>query len=184
MAQVQKKAPDFEGTVVVDGKFQKVRLADFEGRWLVLVFIPMAFTFVCPTEIVAFSEAVQQFTERDAQVVIASTDSEFSLLGWVNADTAKGGLGPVQVPLFADRNHKLSREYGVLLEDEGIALRGTFIVDPRGVVRHSSINDLPVGRSVDEVLRLIDALQFTDKHGEVCPVNWRKGDKAIKVNGA
>ena len=182
--QVQKPAPDFKGTAVVDGKFRNVQLSDYQGRWLVLAFYPLAFTFVCPTEIQAFSEAIGEFNDRNATVVLASTDSEYSLLAWVNTEVEKNGLGPVNVPLYADRSHKLSRDYGVLNEEEGITSRATFLIDPQGTVRQITINDNAVGRNVDEIIRLIDAFQYTDKHGEVCPVNWQKGNKGIKVNGA
>jgi len=127
----------------------------------------MAWTFVCPTEIIAFSDRAAEFAARGAAVAFASTDSEYSLLAWCNASRKDGGLGEIKIPLLSDKNQKLSRAYGVLIEEEGIALRGLFLIDPRGVVRQITINDLPVGRSVDETLRLIDAFQFTEKYGEV-----------------
>jgi peroxiredoxin (alkyl hydroperoxide reductase subunit C) len=141
----------------------------------------MAWTFVCPTEIIAFSERIADFTARNASVVFASTDSEYSLLAWTSASRKDGGLGKIDIPLIADKNHSISKDYGVLIEEEGIALRGLFLIDPNGVVRQITINDLPVGRSVDETLRLIDAFQFTDKYGEVCPANWNPGDDTIKA---
>jgi peroxiredoxin (alkyl hydroperoxide reductase subunit C) len=141
----------------------------------------MAWTFVCPTEIIAFSERIADFTARGASVVFASTDSEYSLLAWTNASRKDGGLGKIDIPLLADKNHQISKDYGVLIEEEGIALRGLFLIDPNGVLRQITINDLPVGRSVDEALRLIDAFQFTDKYGEVCPANWNPGDETIKA---
>ena len=142
----------------------------------------MAWTFVCPTEIVAFSDAASQFASRNAEVVFASTDSEYSLLAWTNTNKKDGGLGRVNIPLLSDKNHKLSRDYGVLLEDEGIALRGMFLIDPQGTLRQITVNDLPVGRSVEEALRLIDAYQFVDKYGEVCPAGWQKGQEGMKAS--
>ncbi|KAI9655792.1 MAG: cTPxI [Bathelium mastoideum] len=150
------------------------------NQWLLLGFIPMAWTFVCPTEIIAFADALPHFRARNCAVVFASTDSEYSLLAWNNASRKDGGLGNVQLPLLSDKNHQLSRRYGVLVEEEGIALRGLFLIDPRGIVRQITINDLPVGRSVDEALRLLDAFKFTDEYGEVCPANWNPGQEAIK----
>lgn len=186
VARVQKPAPGFSGTAAVNGSFQDLSLTQFTEakKWLVLGFIPMAWTFVCPTEIIAFDAALDQFAARGAAVVFASTDSEHSLLAWNNASRKDGGLGGVRIPLLSDKNHKISRAYGVLLEDEGIALRGLFVIDPKGIVRQMTINDLPVGRSVDEALRLIDAFQFTEKYGEVCPANWNPGSATIKATSA
>lgn len=155
-----------------------------------------------PTEIIAFSEATQQFASRGAHIIFASVDSEYSLLSWAGAARKEGGLGSVQFPLLSDKNHKIAKDYGVLIEDEGIALRGLFIIDPKGIIRQVwkysfypynpltanpdiiqiTINDLPVGRSVDETLRLLDAFQFTEQHGEVCPANWNPGEPTIKDN--
>ncbi|KAF2104961.1 thioredoxin-like protein [Rhizodiscina lignyota] len=185
-ARVQHPAPHFQCTAVIDGTFEDLSLTTFTSskKWLVLGFIPMAWTFVCPTEIIAFSDAINQFKERNTSVVFASTDSEYSLLAWNNTSKKDGGLGGINIPLLSDKNHKLSRDYGVLIEEEGIALRGLFLIDPQGIVRQITINDLPVGRSVDEVLRLIDAFQFTEKYGEVCPVNWNPGDQGIQETPA
>ncbi|ODV79285.1 peroxiredoxin TSA1 [Suhomyces tanzawaensis NRRL Y-17324] len=180
VAQIQKPAPTFKKTAVVDGVFEEVSLEQFKGQWVVLAFIPLAFTFVCPTEIIAYSEAAKKFAEKGAKVLFASTDSEYSLLAWTNVARKDGGLGPVDIPLLADTNHSLSRDYGVLLEDEGIALRGIFLIDPKGTLRQITVNDLPVGRSVEESLRLLDAFQFTEKYGEVCPANWQPGSETIK----
>lgn len=182
-ARVQKPAPHFSGTAVVDGAFEDLSLTQYTStkQWLVLGFVPMAWTFVCPTEIIAFSDRMADFAARGAAVVFASTDSEYSLLAWANASRRDGGLGGVKIPLFSDKNHQLSKDYGVLIEEEGIALRGLFVIDPNGVIRQITINDLPVGRSVDETLRLIDAFQFTDKYGEVCPANWNPGEATIKA---
>lgn len=138
-----------------------------------MIFFSLCYsTFVCPTEIIAFSDRIQEFKDINAEVVGVSVDSHFSHLVWSNVERKKGGLGGLKYPLLSDITKKISSDYGVLLEKEGISLRGTFIIDPNGVVRQYSINDLPVGRSVDEVLRLIKAFQFVEKHGEVCPANW------------
>ncbi|GME79138.1 unnamed protein product [Ambrosiozyma monospora] len=179
VATIQKQAPSFKKTAVVDGVFEEISLDQYRGKWVLLAFIPLAFTFVCPTEIIAYSEAVKKFTDKDAQVLFASTDSEYSLLAWTNTKRADGGLGPVNIPLIADTNHSLSKDYGVLVEGAGIALRGIFLIDPKGTLRQITINDLPVGRSVDESLRLLEAFQFTDKYGEVCPANWTAGSDTI-----
>jgi len=181
-ARVQHPAPHFKGLAVVGDGFEEISLDDFQGKWLVLGFIPMAWTFVCPTEIIAYSDAVQQFASRGASIIFASVDSEYSLLSWAGTARKDGGLGSVQFPLYSDKNHKLAKDYGVLIEDEGIALRGLFIIDPKGIIRQITINDLPVGRSVDETLRLLDAFQFTEKYGEVCPANWNPGEPTIKDN--
>ncbi|KAH3679828.1 hypothetical protein WICPIJ_008490 [Wickerhamomyces pijperi] len=179
---VQKQAPKFTKTAVVNGLFEEVSLEEYTkaGKWVILAFIPLAFTFVCPTEIIAYSEAAKKFRELGAEVLFASTDSEYSLLAWTNIARKDGGLGPVDIPLVADTNHSLSRDYGVLVEDAGIALRGIFIIDPKGNVRQSTINDLPVGRNVEETYRLLEAFQYTEKHGEVLPCNWTPGQLTIK----
>lgn len=179
--RIQGPAPNFKGTAVVDGAFRDINLADYRGRWLLLCFVPMAWTFVCPTEIIAFGDAKTKFTERKADVVFCSTDSEHSLLAWAKVSRADGGLGGPSgiVPLLADPSHATSRAYGVLLPDRGIALRGSFLIDPKGILRQITVNDLPVGRSVDEAVRLLDAYQFTDKNGEVCPADWSKGKGGI-----
>lgn len=182
VAQVQKPAPAFKKTAVVDGLFEEASLEKYtsQGKWVVLAFIPLAFTFVCPTEIIAYSEAAKKFQEKGAQVLFASTDSEYSLLAWTNVARKDGGLGPVDIPLVADTNHSLSKDYGVLIEEEGVALRGIFIIDPKGNVRQSTINDLPVGRNVEETYRLLEAFQWTEEHGEVLPCNWTPGAATIK----
>lgn len=180
VAQIQKQAPAFTKTAVVDGVFEEISLEQYLGKWVLLAFIPLAFTFVCPTEIIAYSEAVKKFTDKNAEILFASTDSEYSLLAWTNVARKDGGLGPINIPLLADTNHSLSRDYGVLLEDAGIALRGIFLIDPKGTLRQITINDLPVGRSVDESVRLLEAFQFTEVHGEVCPANWQPGSETIK----
>ncbi|KAK4001919.1 peroxiredoxin-2 [Daphnia magna] len=179
-AQVQHPAPDFRATAVVDATFKEIGLADYKGKYLVLFFYPLDFTFVCPTEIIAFSDRIHDFKALNAEVVGVSTDSHFSHLAWINTSRKEGGLGGLNYPLLADFHKTISRDYGVLIEKAGIALRGLFIIDPTGVVRQITINDLPVGRSVDETLRLIKAFQFVEKHGEVCPANWTPDSPTIK----
>merc|ERR1711964_44047 len=179
-AQIQKPAPHFAGTAVVDGDFKKISLDDYKGQWLVFFFYPLDFTFVCPTEIIAFSDRVEEFKAIGAEVVGCSVDSVFSHLAWINTPRKQGGLGEMKIPLLSDITKQVSRDYGVLLEDEGISLRGLFIIDPTGTLRQITVNDLPVGRSVDETLRLIKAFQFVEEHGEVCPANWTPGESTIK----
>jgi len=170
--RVQKNAPDFKGLAVIGNEFQEIKLSDYTGKYLVLFFYPLDFTFVCPTEIIAFSDRINEFKALNTEIVGVSVDSHFSHLVWCNSPRKDGGLGNLAYPLLSDLTKKISSDYGVLLENEGISLRGTFIINPDGILRQYSINDLPVGRSVDEVLRLIKAFQFVDKHGEVCPANW------------
>ncbi|XP_021366926.1 peroxiredoxin-like [Mizuhopecten yessoensis] len=183
-ASVQNPAPDFQGIAVVDGQFKNISLADFKGKYVVLFFYPLDFTFVCPTEIIAFSDNMQRFRDLNTEVIGVSTDSHFSHLAWINTPRKQGGLGGLNYPLLADFKKEISRDYGVLLEDAGVALRGLFLIDPEGVVRQMTINDLPVGRSVDETIRLIQAFQFVEKHGEVCPANWKPEEATIKPDPA
>ncbi|KAF8570105.1 hypothetical protein P879_01549 [Paragonimus westermani] len=179
-AQVQKPAPDFCGMAVVNGEFKEIKLKDFVGKYLVLFFYPLDFTFVCPTELIAFSDRIEDFNKIGAAVVGVSTDSHFSHLAWINTPRKNGGLGGLRYPLLSDYKKNVARDYGVLLDQPGVALRGLFIINPEGIVRQITINDLPVGRSIDEVLRLVKAFQFTDQHGEVCPANWNSGTPTIK----
>ena len=162
------------------GQFKEVKLSDYKGKYVVLFFYPLDFTFVCPTEIIAFSDRAQEFRDIDCEVLACSTDSHFSHFAWINTPRKQGGLGPMDIPLVADKNLAISKAYGVLKEDEGIAFRGLFVIDGNGTVRQVVINDLPVGRSVDETLRIVQAFQFTDKHGEVCPAGWKPGKKTMK----
>jgi len=179
-AKVQHPAPEFKGQAVVDGQFKEVGLHDFKGKWLVLFFYPLDFTFVCPTEIIAFSDQIGKFKDINCEVVGVSTDSHFSHLAWINLERKKGGLGELKYPLLSDFSRKISDDYGVLIPDAGIALRGLFIIDPKGCLRQMSINDLPVGRSVEETIRLVKAFQFVEEHGEVCPANWNENSPTIK----
>ena len=176
--QVQKPAPDFRCQAMVRGEFKDLALSDFRGRWLVLFFYPLDFTFVCPTELNAYSDRRREFEALDADLVAASVDSAYTHLAWWNTPRAEGGIGGLDIPILADLTKQVARDYGVLL-DEGVALRGLFIIDPEGIVRHLTINDLPIGRSVDETIRVLQAAQFAAKHGEVCPADWKPGDATI-----
>jgi peroxiredoxin (alkyl hydroperoxide reductase subunit C) len=177
---VTEPAPDFTAQAVMpDNSFAELKLSSYRGKYVVLFFYPLDFTFVCPSEIIAFDKAVAKFEAKNAQVVGVSVDSHFTHLAWKNTPRDHGGIGQVNYPLVSDLSKSISRDYGVLLDD-GIALRGLFLIDKEGVIRHALVNDLPLGRNVDEVLRVLDALQFTEEHGEVCPANWREGEEAMK----
>ncbi|XP_019881247.1 peroxiredoxin 1 [Aethina tumida] len=177
---LNKPAPEFKGTAVVNGQFKEISLSDYKGQYVVLFFYPLDFTFVCPTEIIAFSDRAEEFKKIKTAVIAASTDSQFSHLAWVNTPRKQGGLGEMSIPLLADKSQKIAKDYGVLDEESGIPFRGLFIIDGKGLLRQVTINDLPVGRSVDETLRLVQAFQFTDEHGEVCPAGWKPGQKTMK----
>jgi peroxiredoxin (alkyl hydroperoxide reductase subunit C) len=178
--QVQQLAPDFTATAVVGGAFKQIKLSDYRGRYVVLFFYPLDFTFVCPTEIVGFDTKVAEFEKRGAQVIAVSVDSHFTHLAWEKTPRKEGGIGDVRYPIVSDLTKSISRDYGVLLEGAGIALRGLFLIDKEGKLRHMVVNDLPIGRSVDEALRVLDALQFHEKHGEVCPADWHPGEATMK----
>jgi alkyl hydroperoxide reductase subunit AhpC len=180
IAKVQKPAPQFKADAVVDGHFKTVSLNDFKGKYLVLFFYPLDFTFVCPTEIIAFNDRYEEFKKINCELMAVSIDSKFSHLAWINTPRTEGGLGSMKIPILSDITKQISRDYGVLIEEAGVALRGLFIINEQGIVRHVGINDLPVGRSVDETLRLVQAFQYTDKYGEVCPSGWKPGDKTMK----
>lgn len=154
-------------------------LSDYKGKYVVLFFYPLDFTFVCPTEIIAFSEAASKFEAINTVLLGCSTDSVFSHLAWTKTPRNAGGIGCINYPLIADPSHVISKAYNVHKEDDGISYRGLFIIDPEQKIRIVQVNDLPVGRSVSETLRLLEALQFTDEHGEVCPANWQKGSDTI-----
>lgn len=181
-AQIQKEAPDFTADAVVGDDFKQIKLSDYRGKkYVVLFFYPLDFTFVCPTEIVAFSDRIKDFHDRGAEVLGCSVDSKFTHLAWINTPRDKGGLGGLGYPLLADVSKKIGTDYGVLL-DGGVAHRSTFVIDLKGVVRAITHHDLQIGRSVDETLRVLDALQFSETHaGEECPANWTKGGPSIKV---
>ena len=177
---VTKEAPEFTAQAALpDGTIGEIKLSAYRGKYVVLFFYPLDFTFVCPSEIIAFDRAVKQFKERNAVVIGVSVDSQFTHLAWRNTPRAKGGIGEVAFPLVADLDKNIARAYGVLL-NESVALRGLFLIDTHGIVRHMLVNDLPLGRSTEEAVRVLDALQYTEEHGEVCPANWRTGEDAMK----
>ncbi|MCI0381687.1 MAG: peroxiredoxin [Chlamydiae bacterium] len=178
---VGKKAPFFKAKAVVKGKIiEEFSLQDFLGKYVFFFFYPLDFTFVCPTELHAFQEKICEFEKRNTQVVGCSVDSWYTHLAWINCPKGKGGIQGVEYPLVSDLNKSISRNFHVLKEDDGIAFRGQFLIDKEGVIRHQLVNDLPIGRSVDEVLRLVDALIFHEKNGEVCPANWTVGAKSMQ----
>ncbi|QDV26576.1 peroxiredoxin [Aureliella helgolandensis] len=177
---VTKPAPEFTAQAVMeDGSFKELSLSDYKGKYVLLFFYPLDFTFVCPTEIIAFSDRASEFADLGVQIIGVSVDSHFSHLAWRNASRDQGGIGQIQYPLVADLSKQIARDYDVLT-DETVALRGLFLIDPQGIVRHQVVNDLPLGRSVDEALRMVQALQFFEKNGEVCPANWKEGSRTIK----
>jgi peroxiredoxin 1 len=180
-AKIGQQAPDFTATALVNGEFvEDFKMSNHKGKYTVLFFYPLDFTFVCPTEIIAFSDRVAEFEAINCNVMACSTDSHFSHLAWTQQSRKKGGLGDMKIPLIADVNHAIGNKYGVMVPEAGITYRGLFIIDDKHNVRQITINDLPVGRSVDETLRLVKAFQFVDQHGEVCPANWTPGSKTIK----
>ncbi|KAF9597756.1 hypothetical protein IFM89_021510 [Coptis chinensis] len=179
---VGNKAPDFEAEAVFDQEFIKVKLSDYIGKkYVVLFFYPLDFTFVCPTEITAFSDRHADFDKLNTEILGVSVDSVFSHLAWVQTDRKSGGLGDLNYPLVSDVTKSISKDFGVLIPDQGIALRGLFIIDKEGVIQHSTINNLAIGRSVDETMRTLQALQYVqDNPDEVCPAGWKPGDKSMK----
>lgn len=181
-ARVQGKAPSFTAPGVLNGEITDISLETYRGQYVVLFFYPKDFTYVCPTEIIAFNDRAEDFKALNTQLIACSTDSPESHLAWTRLPRNKGGLGDMDIPIVADITKIISAKYGVLLENDGVALRGLFIIDPQGVLQQITVNNLPIGRSVDETLRLIKALQFHEEHGEVCPANWQPGDKTIIAN--
>jgi peroxiredoxin (alkyl hydroperoxide reductase subunit C) len=178
---VGKQAPDFKANAVVAGEIKEnYSLSDLKGKYVVLFFYPLDFTFVCPTELHAFQEKLAEFEKLNTQVVGVSVDSHFSHLAWVNTPKAKGGIEGVQYPLVADLNKTIAADYDVLVDGVGIAYRGLFLIDKEGLVRHQVVNDLPLGRNIDEAIRMVTALQYFEKNGEVCPANWQEGSKSMK----
>ena len=176
---VTKEAPDFEAQAVMpDNSFADLKLSSYRGKYVVLFFYPLDFTFVCPSEIVAFDKALKEFKDRNTEVIGVSVDSQYTHYAWKQTPLKKGGIGDIQFPLVADLNKNIARSFGVLFDDS-VALRGLFLIDTHGVVRHALVNDLPLGRSVAEAIRTLDALQFTEEHGDVCPANWQKGDETM-----
>ncbi|NQV49022.1 MAG: peroxiredoxin [Candidatus Marinimicrobia bacterium] len=199
---VTNPAPNFTATAIIgDNSFKQISLSDYKGKKVVLFFYPLDFTFVCPTEILAFNHRLADFEKRGVQILGCSVDSKWSHYGWKNTDVKNGGIGDIQYPIIADIDKKIARAFDVLkgatpatvLTEDGeaettvdgdIALRASFLIDESGVVRHAVINDLPLGRNIDEMLRMVDALTFNQEHGEVCPAGWQEGDDTMKENFA
>ncbi|MFA6030349.1 MAG: peroxiredoxin [Elusimicrobiota bacterium] len=178
---VQKQAPDFKTVAVYKKSFKEIQLADYKGKWVVLFFYPLDFTFVCPTEITAFNDRLADFRKAGAEVLGCSVDSQFTHLAWINTPRKEGGLGEIDYPIMSDLTKEIARDYGVLA-DGGVALRGLFLIDPQGKVAYSVVHDLGVGRSVEETLRVLQAFQQVAKTGEVCPANWKDGAKTMKAD--
>lgn len=178
---VSKPAPDFSATAVMpNGEIrEKFNLHDYLGKYVALFFYPLDFTFVCPSEIIAHDKRFDEFTSRGVELIGISIDSPYTHYAWRNTTLDKGGIGQIKFPLVADVNHSIVKNYGIEHPD-GVALRGSFLIDKEGIVQHAVINNLPIGRNVDEMLRVIDALQFSEKHGEVCPAGWQKGQQGMK----
>ena len=180
----RQKAPFWSGTAVINEKFEKINSEEYKGKWLVMLFYPFDFTYVCPTELIAFSEASKSFKDINTEIIGISTDSHYTHLAWIKTPRSQGGVGKLQFPLLADISKAVSKNFKVLVEDEtddlfGASLRGLFIIDDKGVIRSYTINDAMVGRSVDETLRLIQAFQHAEKFGDVCPANWKPGNATI-----
>lgn len=180
---VGKQAPDFTATAVYgNNEIKDLKLSSYCGRYVVMFFYPLDFTFVCPSELIAFDNRLEEFRKRDVEVIGVSIDSQFTHLAWKNTPVEKGGIGQVRYPLVADVKHEICRAYDVEFDAEGVAFRGSFLIDKEGKVRHQVVNDLPLGRNVDEMIRMVDALQFTEQHGEVCPAGWQKGKQGMNAS--
>jgi peroxiredoxin 2/4 len=179
---IGQKAPDFSAKAVMGNNSinESFKLSDLKGRYVVLFFYPLDFTFVCPTEILEFNRKLAEFRQRGCEVLGVSVDSQFSHLAWKETPIEKGGIGKLGYPLVADLTKQIARDYGVLTQDGAVAYRGTFLIDKEGIVRHLVINDLGLGRNIDEALRMVDALQHLEEFGEVCPAGWHKGEEAMK----
>lgn len=182
---VGRKAPDFsapavlgDGTIVDEFHFSKAT----DGKYAVVFFYPLDFTFVCPSELIAFDHRLDEFTKRNVEVIGVSIDSHFTHNAWRNTPVNAGGIGPVRYTLVADMTHQICKAYDVETPDGAVAFRGSFLIDTAGTVRHQVVNDLPLGRNIDEMIRMVDTLQFTEEHGEVCPAGWQKGDKGMKAD--
>ncbi len=178
---VAKEAPDFVAPAVMPNGIieENFKLSDLRGKYVVLFFWPLDFTFVCPTEIIAHDHRIQQFRDKNVEVVGVSIDSQFTHFAWRNTPINEGGIGPVQFPIVADVKHEITQAFGVE-HPAGVALRASFLIDKDGVVQHQIVNNLPLGRNVDEMLRTVDALQFHEEHGEVCPAGWQKGESGME----
>ncbi len=183
---VGKPAPDFTANAVMgDNTIRSYTLSkETQGKYVVIFFYPLDFTFVCPSELIAFDHRLDEFKKRDVEVIGVSIDSQFTHLAWKNTPVNNGGIGQVQYPLIADVKHEICRAFDVEFSPAGVAFRGSFLIDKNGTVRHQVVNDLPLGRNVDEMLRMVDALQFTEEHGEVCPAGWNKGKAGMKASTA
>ncbi len=178
--RVGQEAPDFTATAVFDQEFKTIKLSDYRGQYTVLFFYPLDFTFVCPTEIIAFSDRYKEFSTLNTQILGVSVDSEFSHLAWIQTDRKEGGIGDIDYPLVSDIKKEISTAYNVLDPDAGVSLRGLFIIDPEGIIQHATVNNLSFGRSVDETLRTLKAIQYVQSHpDEVCPAGWKEGDKTM-----
>ncbi|EDV97959.1 peroxiredoxin 1 [Drosophila grimshawi] len=181
MNLLRKPAPDIHSTAVMSvGSFKPMSLVEYRGRYVLLLFYPANFSFVCPTELQSFSDRAQEFRNVGCEILACSTDSHFAHSAWMMQPRRSGGLGEMDIPLIADKSMQISRDYDMLDETTGLANRGMYIIDRLGVVRHVSVNDSGVGRSVEEALRLVQAFQFADEFGEVCPVNWRPGARTMR----
>lgn len=179
---VGKQAPDFTATAVLgNNEIKDIKLSDYKGKYVVVFFYPLDFTFVCPSELIAFDHRLAEFKARNVEVLGVSIDSQFTHLAWKNTPVEKGGIGQVGYPLVADVKHEIARAFDVESAG-GVAFRGSFLIDKSGLVRHQVVNDLPLGRNVDEMIRMVDALQFTEEHGEVCPAGWNKGKKGMTAS--
>lgn len=185
-AFVCQKAPNFTAAAVMaDGSIKEdFALSDYAGKYVVLFFYPLDFTFVCPSEILAHNSRVKAFAERGVQVIGISIDSQFTHAAWRNTPVDNGGIGPVGFPLVADVKHEIVQAFGIEHPQAGVALRASFLIDRDGIIQHMTVNNLPLGRNVDEMLRVVDALQFTEEHGEVCPAGWNKGDEGMKPDAS
>lgn len=180
---VGKQAPDFNADAVVNGDFKdNFRLSDYRGRYVLMFFYPLDFTFVCPTELHAFQERLDLFKQLNTEVIGISIDSKFSHHAWLNTPKNEGGIQGVVYPLVSDIKKEIAKDYDVLVNEAGVALRGTFLIDKEGIVRHQVVNDLPLGRNVDEAIRMVHALQHYEQHGEVCPADWQRGNKSLQPN--
>ncbi|MDY0291356.1 MAG: peroxiredoxin [Desulfuromonadaceae bacterium] len=178
---VARQAPDFTSTAVMpDGSFAEYKLSDHRGKYVVLFFWPLDFTFVCPSEIIAHNNRVKQLQELNTEIVGISIDSHYTHLAWRNTAIEDGGIGPVQFPIVADIKHEITQAFGIEHPEAGVAMRASFLIDKEGVVQHQVVNNLPLGRNIDEMVRMVDALQFTEQYGEVCPAGWNKGDEGMK----
>lgn len=181
MSLVQKQAPDFKGEAVVGHEFREISLSQYKGKWVILFFWPLDFTFVCPTEIIDFSDRTDEFKKLNAEIIGCSVDSKFTHLAWVNTSRKEGGLGPIKYPLLSDLKKEIAQSYGVLTEG-GVALRGLFLINPKGQIAYEVVHDLSVGRNPEETLRVLAAFQQVEKTGEVCPSSWKPGAKTMKAD--